>query len=778
MLRSGALLVAVLMLAFASLAHADDQPLLFPEPQACAAQPDDPTILDKDKARWTDCEKWTWSCLRQGLEANLFAKGSCQVRRSVESNTLRRNYRLAPFYKPERFSESNLLSGAYIETLITNSHYTDQIARFGIRIFGGYFKDPINLENLSTNINLIFDGSMIHRGLRLTNFKTDKNLSFDGSNVRGSMLFMRAKIEGSLFMEAGVYDYVDLNDAKIGASFEASGSVFNDELRIHRADIEGKVILTKARITTLSGWNAQLGSSLEMRLADVRFGVDLTGSHVKGDVRMQDVTFARHESANNARCDWDPELPSHNVLHELKSSVPPEDFDAVFREVVAERPSRAGTVQANVCETAHPVDTSKLNVLSDRNSVLLRDMQIDGALCLVDVTGEIAFKDAPGKRSNIGKIAIDGTETKSTILSWHNTSESHTLWYMVNYKTKYLLANLENSPLVHYTDNIDVGSITMMKRSALYASSTLIDEYRVREKCDVTPGIGNNESISDRDIQDRIIFYFNVDRSLSPQPFANIVSRIEASGVNTTHLKIALSKHANRNACKASQVMREWNELPWEGVGSKLASMPVSEVRYIVSDFFCAAAYGVYNYSTGYGQDFFGLANYFLAGLLLFWLYRNVHRINNLAALNQQTIGGSDVFISYAKLDRALAEGLAAKLRRKGYSVWWDSSLVSGENFRTIILQELAAAKAIIVIWTKNSAKSEWVISEAQRGSSQGKLLPLRTSELDPNDIPPPFDVRHTDVLDNFETIIKALERKKIAPSLNTKPDATAPKTA
>ncbi len=608
MLRSGALLVAVLLSAFASDARAEDKPLLFPEPEACAPQADDPTILDKDKVRWTDCEKWTWSCLRQGLEANLFAKTACQTPRASETVELRQRLRLAPFVKPERYAESNLLSGAFLVAVVTNPHYSSQLGNVGVRLFGGYFNDPINLENYTTNVNLVLDGSVMRRGVRLTNFKTDKNLSFDGSNVRGSIHLMRSRIQGSLFMEAGVYDYVDLNDAKIGASLEGSSSVFNDELRLHRADIDGKVILTKARLTTLSGWNALLGSSLEMRLADVRFGVDLTGSHVRGDVRMQDVTFARQESLSSARCDWDPDIPAQNVLHELRTAVPAEDFTAVFREVVTDRPTRAGSILPNVCETAHATDKGKVSVLADHNSVLLRDMKIDGALCLVDVTGEIAVKGAPGGTTNIGKIAIDGTSANSTILSWRNPSPSETLWYMVNYKTNYLLANLENSPRVHFTDNIDVGALTMMRRSAIYASSDtnhseLTDEYRVREKCDVTPGVGNNELAGDRLIQDRIIRYFNQDKSESPQPFANIVSRVDATGVNTTHLKIALSEHKNRNACSSSQIARAWKDKKWEGAKTKFASLNVDETRKFVLDGFCSAGLLGLKYSVSYGHE-------------------------------------------------------------------------------------------------------------------------------------------------------------------------------
>ena len=52
----------------------------------------------------------------------------------------------------------------------------------------------------------------------------------------------------------------------------------------------------------------------------------------------------------------------------------------------------------------------------------------------------------------------------------------------------------------------------------------------------------------------------------------------------------------------------------------------------------------------------------------------------------------ADIFISYSSNDRGLIEKLARDLSRHGYAVWWDTSLLAGENFRHVILRELAAA--------------------------------------------------------------------------------------
>jgi TIR domain len=56
----------------------------------------------------------------------------------------------------------------------------------------------------------------------------------------------------------------------------------------------------------------------------------------------------------------------------------------------------------------------------------------------------------------------------------------------------------------------------------------------------------------------------------------------------------------------------------------------------------------------------------------------------------------SNVFISYARQDRSLAEGLARDLEGRGYRVWWDAELVGSDDFQDVILVALTKARAAI----------------------------------------------------------------------------------
>src|SRR5215468_3023912 len=126
----------------------------------------------------------------------------------------------------------------------------------------------------------------------------------------------------------------------------------------------------------------------------------------------------------------------------------------------------------------------------------------------------------------------------------------------------------------------------------------------------------------------------------------------------------------------------------------------------------------------------------------------------------------ADVFISYSKGYRPQVEQLANELRSKGFSVWWDTSLVPGDSFRDVITAELAAARAVIVIWNAESVKSDWVCSEASRARARRILIPVRAEDVRSHDIPPPFDGLHTELLSNRAGIDAALAKLGVMPSV------------
>lgn len=92
----------------------------------------------------------------------------------------------------------------------------------------------------------------------------------------------------------------------------------------------------------------------------------------------------------------------------------------------------------------------------------------------------------------------------------------------------------------------------------------------------------------------------------------------------------------------------------------------------------------------------------------------------------------ADVFISYAREDRGLAERLAHALEAAGRSVWWDREILPGNDFTAVIAGELAHAKAVVVIWSPTSIASGWVRDEAHEGLERQALVPVLIGGVEP----------------------------------------------
>ena len=125
-------------------------------------------------------------------------------------------------------------------------------------------------------------------------------------------------------------------------------------------------------------------------------------------------------------------------------------------------------------------------------------------------------------------------------------------------------------------------------------------------------------------------------------------------------------------------------------------------------------------------------------------------------------IGGmnmTEIFISYAREDRHLAEALANELEARGTSVWWDAELVGSDDYQEVILTALSKAKAAIVIWTTASVKSLFVRDEARYALHYKKLVAVKQPHLEVLQIPFGFQSQHTDDISDREQIFRAIEK-------------------
>jgi adenylate cyclase len=97
----------------------------------------------------------------------------------------------------------------------------------------------------------------------------------------------------------------------------------------------------------------------------------------------------------------------------------------------------------------------------------------------------------------------------------------------------------------------------------------------------------------------------------------------------------------------------------------------------------------------------------------------------------------SEVFVSYARSTEAQARQIGEALRALGYDVWRDDELPAHRSYAEVIEERLQAAKVVVVIWSAEAVKSEWVQSEADTARTDRKLVQLT---VDGSKLPRPFD--------------------------------------
>jgi adenylate cyclase len=100
----------------------------------------------------------------------------------------------------------------------------------------------------------------------------------------------------------------------------------------------------------------------------------------------------------------------------------------------------------------------------------------------------------------------------------------------------------------------------------------------------------------------------------------------------------------------------------------------------------------------------------------------------------------SQVFISYARSTKDQAQLLGKMLRTEGCDVWLDDALPAHRAYADVIEERLRGAKAIVVIWSSDAVKSQWVRAEADFARNAGTLVQLSIDGAIP---PLPFNQIH-----------------------------------
>ena len=97
----------------------------------------------------------------------------------------------------------------------------------------------------------------------------------------------------------------------------------------------------------------------------------------------------------------------------------------------------------------------------------------------------------------------------------------------------------------------------------------------------------------------------------------------------------------------------------------------------------------------------------------------------------------SDIFISYARPNEPLAKQAGEALRAAGYNVWRDDELPAHRAYSDVIEERIKGAKAVLVLWSNDAVRSQWVRAEADAARELGTLVQV---SIDGSLPPMPFN--------------------------------------
>ncbi len=86
----------------------------------------------------------------------------------------------------------------------------------------------------------------------------------------------------------------------------------------------------------------------------------------------------------------------------------------------------------------------------------------------------------------------------------------------------------------------------------------------------------------------------------------------------------------------------------------------------------------------------------------------------------------ADIFISYKREEKEIANKFVELFQQAGFTVWWDDRINPASSWDETIEREITEAAAVVVLWSPLSVSSEWVRTEAHFASNNKKLVPAQ----------------------------------------------------
>ena len=241
---------------------------------------------------WTSQEQWVWMQVCEGKIVNF--------------NTAKGYGGWLDPKEAEHWPEMRILRPVFLETILLYEPFRSILPHQGVRIIGAWFKESLDLSNVTLAHRLWLGRSRFESNVDLGHLKTSHVILLDGSVVMGNLNMNSIWVNSALLMRGGArFNDVELQGARIESQFDLSQATVTGKLNMGGMQVDSQLNLTKTTvkgnlnmnsIRVSNGLLMYGGSSfaeVDLRRARIESQLDLSQATVTGKLNMNGLEVTR-----------------------------------------------------------------------------------------------------------------------------------------------------------------------------------------------------------------------------------------------------------------------------------------------------------------------------------------------------------------------------------------------------------------------------------------------------------------------------------------------------
>ena len=232
----------------------------------------------KSPNEWSEAENFVWEKTRAGEIADFNEQEHEKL--NLESSA--------------GWSNSRRISSAFLETILSEKSFREEVTPKGVRIVGAYFPDNLDLEDEHLPWPLRLKHSRFENELNMRELQADRAVSFEGSFLAGKLDMNAASTGRSLLMGEGTFEEIDLGGAQIGGQLSLRKATVTGKLNMNTASIGRSLLMGEGAFEEIDLGGAQIGGELSLRKATVTGKLNMNVASTGRSLLMGDgATFEK-----------------------------------------------------------------------------------------------------------------------------------------------------------------------------------------------------------------------------------------------------------------------------------------------------------------------------------------------------------------------------------------------------------------------------------------------------------------------------------------------------